>query len=88
MKFAIWSNSAVNETYGKVYKNGAPLGAEQHHSDSGVYNTYSEDIDVGTIAAGETLELWCMVDPTNTGKCKEFRAYYKDDTGAVVGVNS
>jgi hypothetical protein len=87
-KFALWSNSGINETYGKIYKNGVALGTEQHHSDSGTYNTYSEDLNVGTMEAGDTLELWAKVDSTNTGKCKELRLYYKDSTGAVAATNS
>jgi hypothetical protein len=87
VKFALWSNSGIQEAFGAVYKNGALIGTPQHHSDSGTYNTYSEDIDVGVIAAGETLELWGKVETANDGKVKEFRAYY-NNTPLVAGVTN
>ena len=87
-KFALWSNSGVNDAYGAIYKNGTLIGTPQHHSDSGTYNTYSEDIDFGSLAAGDTIELWGKVVTVNTGRVKEFRLYYDNDPEVVNVSNS
>lgn len=73
--------------YGRVYKNGVALGAEKTGTDN--YVTESEDIAVGTIAAGETLELWVKAEHASCHTfIRNFRCYYDDDSGTAVMVTS
>lgn len=86
VKFGI-KRAAGFTAYGKVYKNGVALGAEQTATDA--YVTKSEDIDVGSIAAGETLELWGKAEhASGLVYLKEFRCYYDNEGSAATGVNS
>jgi hypothetical protein len=52
------SSGAADIVYGKVYRNGSPIGTEQQTS-SGFYVTFSEDIPNWN--AGDTIELWTKV---------------------------
>jgi hypothetical protein len=86
VKFSI-KRAAGFTAYGKVYKNGVALGAEQTATDD--YATKNEDIDVGTIAAGETLELWGKAEHASAlVYLKEFRCYYDNEGSAATGVNT
>jgi hypothetical protein len=63
------------------------LGSEKTGTDYWV--TESEDIDVGTIAAGETLELWGKAEHASAlVYLKNFRCYYDNVGGAAVVVNT
>jgi hypothetical protein len=54
------------------------LGAEKTGTNDWI--TESEDLDVGTIAAGETLELWGKAEHANAlVYLRNFRAYYDND---------
>jgi hypothetical protein len=73
--------------YGRVYKNGVAIGAAKTGTDA--WETESEDIDVGTIAPGETLELWGKAEHANAHVyLKEFRTYYDAVGGAAAMVTS
>ena len=53
----------LEDIYGKIYKNGSPIGTERHQS--GVGSTvFSEDF---TIAPGDIMEVWCHVDVGDVG---------------------
>jgi hypothetical protein len=52
------SNGATDIVYGKVYRNGSPIGTERQTS-SDFYVTFSEDITNWN--AGDTIELWAKV---------------------------
>ena len=70
-------------TYGRIYKNSNPIGNEQI-VDENVYHTYSEDIDVGTIKPGGSIELWGKNASGAKGSYKNFRIYYDNDIPEVV----
>jgi len=76
--------------YGRLYKNGVALGTPQANSDGAYTGTpETEDVDVGTVAAGETLELWVAgSDATTDVWAKNFRLSYDDENGVPVSVNS
>jgi hypothetical protein len=88
VKFDWKSNNGSYTVYGRIYKNGVALGT----ADGGVnttYQTFSEDIDVGTIAAGETLELWGKAEHASAHVLlQHFRCYYDDTGDAATVVNS
>lgn len=76
--------------YGKIYKNGEPIGTEQScYSD---WTTFSEDIDFGSLGPNDTIELWgkCLESATRWVKVRNFRIYYDNDTKpiAVEGVSN
>lgn len=86
VKFDLKDNASY-VGYGRVYKNGVALGAIKTGTDN--YVTESEDIDVGTIAAGETLELWGKAEHASAHVfVKNFRCYYDSIGGAAVVVTS
>ena len=75
--------------FGKIYKNGVAIGT-QKGVDGGAWETVIDDIDVGTVAAGETFELWLyQANVDHDGFGKNFRIYYdNDDPIAVDSSNS
>jgi hypothetical protein len=88
IKFDRKVNNATYFIYGAVYKNGVLIGTPDGGNDT-AYTNFSEDIDVGTIAAGETLELWLKAEHVSSiGYLQNFRCYYDDDSGISVSVNS
>jgi hypothetical protein len=62
------------------------LGAAHNNSAATTYATYSEDLNVGTMQAGETLELWGYGLPVGAAnhKVKNFRLYYDDNPPIAV----
>lgn len=87
VKFDVKSSGGGAYVYGKVYKNGDVLGTEQGTS-STTYVTKSEDLNISTIAAGETLELWGKAQAAGaTVYIQNFRCYYDNDA-SVVSANS
>ena len=87
VKFDRKANGAY-AVYGRVYKNGVALGT----ADGGVdqtYQNFSEDIDIGTIAPGETLELWGKAEAAGAEIwVQNFRLYYDNLGGAAAVVTS
>ena len=87
IKFDRKANGAY-AVYGRVYKNGVALGT----ADGGVdqtYQNFSEDIDIGTIAPGETLELWGKAEAAGAEIwVQNFRLYYDNLGGAAAVVTS
>ena len=55
--FDIKTGLATHLVYGKIYKNGIPIGTEQSDG-TGVYATKTEDINIGNWMVGDTIELW------------------------------
>jgi hypothetical protein len=89
IKYDIKTNNASYTVYGAVYKNGVLLGTPSGAHTNTVYETESEDIDVGTIAAGETLELWGKAEHGSAlGSWEHFRCYYDNEGSAATGVNT
>lgn len=87
VKFDVKSNNASYWVYGRVYKNGAAVGSAQGTL-STTYVTKSEDIDIGEIAAGETLELWGKAQASGaTIYVENWRLYYSNDA-KVAATNS
>jgi hypothetical protein len=81
-----FNHIAGEHTYTRVYKNGVALGAIQDNSAADSWVTYSEDLDVGVMQSGETLELWTYVD-TNPGpdhQIRNFRLHYDNAPFHVV----
>lgn len=68
IKFDLKDTSGA--VYGKVYRNGVAVGAEQ--SMSGDWETKSEDI--AGWSDGDTIELWCKYS-TAIGQVRNFRVY-------------
>lgn len=54
IKFDLKSDAVATSGYGKIYKNGAPVGTAQTRGAT-TYETFSEDL---SFASGDTLELW------------------------------
>lgn len=90
VKFHLGTNNASYLAYGRIYKNGVALGTAQ--STLTVYTPspelFSEDLDVGTIAVGETLELWAKATDGYESRTSNFRVYYDNDAGAIVPASS
>ena len=78
-------NGLVGATHSRVYKNGSPLGADNENSNSMAYQEFSEDLNVGDLQPGDTLELWAkdMLYP-DSRSVKEFRLYYVNEASTVV----
>lgn len=74
----------LEDIYGKIYKNGSPVGFERHQSGAGT-TIFLEDF---TVALGDTIELWCHVDAGDVAcSVSDFKlnnAYYID---SVMGLN-
>ncbi len=76
--------------YGQVRKNGANIGALQSDN-TGAYVTKTEDIAMGVLAPGDTIELWLMGDLLNSNAyAQNFRISYDNaaDTVLVAGVSN
>jgi hypothetical protein len=89
IKYDIHTNNGSYTVYGAVYKNGVLLGTPSAAHTNTSYETESEDIDVGSIAAGETLELWGKAEHASAlGSWEHFRCYYDNEGSAATGVNT
>jgi hypothetical protein len=87
VKFDIHRNSSPYVVYGRVYKNGVALGIGWSCSNNS-YETKSEDLDVGTINDGGTLELWAKAEASGAiAYLKNFRLYYSN-LAAAAATNS
>lgn len=83
MKFQHQGNT-TNATARIMKNNGATLlGAEKTAASAGAYGLQAQDIDVGTIEPGGTIELWGRKYSSNT-LLKEFRIYYDSDVAVAV----
>lgn len=71
----------------RVYKNGAQIGVDQTDT-SGVYVTKSQDLNVGVLAPGDTIALYCYKPGGAQWWVKNFRISYDNapDTVVVTGV--
>jgi hypothetical protein len=74
VKFDLRRFEAGAVPIGRVYKNGVPIGFEQWGD--GAWATFIEDIDVGFMAPGETLELWLRQIGDCDSTARNFRIYY------------
>ena len=52
------------------------------------YQADNQDVDVGVMAAGETIEIWTQTDDWNGIFVKECRIYYTDDVLGAVGMTN
>lgn len=75
------------DAYAEVRKNGVLIGAEQSNNTSS-YVLKSQDIDIGVVEAGETIELWGKNDGNGTAHLKEFRILYDNDFDPFIVCNS
>jgi len=82
VKFDLRRFEAGGVPIGRVYKNGVPMGAEQYGD--GAWATFVEDIDVGFMLPGETLELWLKQGGGCDSTARNFRVHY-DDTSYFHG---
>jgi len=88
VKFQRKCNNASYIVYGAVYKNGVLIGTPCGGTQT-TYQDCDEDIDVGTIAAGETLELWGRAEHASAlVYLQNFRIYYDNEGSAATGVNT
>jgi hypothetical protein len=74
--------------YGRIYKNGVALGTEQS-TQSDVDVLMTEDINVGVLAPGDTLELWIHTsNAADAALAQLLKIYYDNaaDTVLVAGV--
>lgn len=85
-KVGLWISSSSYTVYGKVYKNGVAVGVEKSWGTIGWSSTLVDDVNVGEVKAGETLEMWIKVS-AGIGKVRNFRINY-DDAAAVVACPS
>ncbi|MDJ1422571.1 MAG: hypothetical protein M5U10_11730 [Candidatus Methanoperedens sp.] len=83
--------SGGGTSYARVYKNGSPIGTVQTQNGS-TSSTKTEDINVGSLSSGGTLEVWGSSDEFGgqTTAVQEFRIYYDNaaDTVLVGGVTT
>lgn len=69
IKFDLISDAGSGAAYGKIYKNGAPVGVERD-TVTGSYETFTEDL---SFAEGDTIELWSHCSMPDTGHVRNFR---------------
>lgn len=75
VKFTYEQDWGAIYVYGKIYKNGAPIGIE-HSVQSSAPVEVTEDINV-TLNSTDTVELWCKKSiQTGEGKCGKLKIYY------------
>lgn len=86
--FDLQSSNGADFCYGKIYKNGVAVGAEQS-TNNAVFQTKSQDINIGALAAGGTIELWAKTDVDDCAY-RNFRISYDNaaDTILVAGVTN
>jgi|GEM_PF-3663435 len=85
VKFDMLTSADNPLGWGRVYKNGVPIGTTQQNTIDDTWETFSEDIDFGTLDPGDTIELW---GKGNAGGCvafRNFRIYYDNDTNYFNG---
>lgn len=88
ISFSLSTENAGMTAYGRVYKNGVAIGTEQ--STVTVFpsgETKTEDINVGVLAPGDTIELWAHGDGSYRVYVSNFRISYDNaaDTVPVAG---
>lgn len=87
VKFDLRTSFAGYDGFGKIYKNGIPLGTEQVEP-SASYNTKSEDLALN-MNAGDTLELWIRSEGGGVNiYVRNFRLYYDNDPTIAVVVTT
>jgi hypothetical protein len=87
VKFDRKANGAY-VVYGRLYKNGVALGTADGGSDQ-TYTEFSEDVDVGTVAPGETLQMYGKAEAAGAEIwIKDFQLYYDNLGGAATVVNT
>jgi hypothetical protein len=74
------TSTSTSTAYGKIYKNGSPIGTERIMVNSPSYTYSGFEETLGTFTDGDTLELWGY--KTNTGSPNQVRyfrilGYYK-----------
>lgn len=89
VKFALYVSSSGSYAYGRIYKNGVPVGTERI-TNSTTPITYSEDISCNV---GDRIEVWIHVANSGyTAYCKNFRIYgdriLADETNYLPIVNA
>lgn len=75
VKFDLKDDNGAGGCYGKVYKNGSPIGTERQEM-AGVWTTYEEDFSVAT---GDDIQLYTKYNDSGGGVgglCRNFRIYY------------
>ena len=89
VKHDMKTGSGGNGVSTRIYKNGAAIGRIESDITGG-YETKTEDINVGTMAAGDTIEIWGGYDSAGTWTyVQNFRLYYDNkDFVAVAATNS
>lgn len=69
--FDMWADGAEGWGYGRIYRNGSPVGTQQ---DAGTeYETFSENIDGWSV--GDNVELWLYSYSVETAYARNFRIY-------------
>jgi len=75
VKFDLKDDNGAGGCFGKVYKNGSPVGVEREET-AGGWVTYEEDFSVVT---GDKIQLYTKYDDSGGGvggNCRNFRMYY------------
>ena len=67
--FGLASSNPLGTAYGRIYKNGSPVGTERTTTTS---NAWSEDI---TVARGDLLQLYSKVESPYTSTVSNFRLF-------------
>jgi len=57
-KFNLYHGGTHGEVFGKIYRNGVPIGTERTNNESSPGIQYSEDIATTNWVVGDTIELW------------------------------
>lgn len=84
VKFDVKAQQGDDDFYGKIYKNGSPVGIE--HQDTGsVYSTFSEDLEV-TLATDDLLQIYIYNGDGLDVWCQNMRLYYNGIITEIAGL--
>ena len=63
------SFAGANQIYGKIYRNGIPIGSEFMTDGTNLENTCTQDIVTSNFIVGDSIELWCHIGGGAAGQC-------------------
>ena len=71
-KMDLKAGAVGDHCYGKIYKNGVAVGTE-YGDNTGAFQTFTEDIDVGDWKANDTVELWIRISGSVNWTCRKLQ---------------
>jgi hypothetical protein len=58
LRFILYEAVGSGTAYGRIYRNGTPIGTERSTSSTNTANFYAEDFSFTDLKPGDTFELW------------------------------